>query len=120
MQSELKVSELYQAAYLVASGCQFPRVTFDRTGAKFIFADDDGLVGWYAEAFKLDHGNQGEELMMPVKKFIGAVRKLKTAMAAAQQEKKGSYENSTKTGNTREARPRGPKVWKVNSDEVRR
>jgi hypothetical protein len=88
MQNELKVSDLYQSAYLVAVGCEFPRVIFEGSTAKFIFPDDDGLVGWHAEAFKLDHGNEGAELHLPVKRFIGAIRRLKAAMATQRQ--KGS------------------------------
>jgi len=99
MQNELRVSCLYQAAYLVASGCEFPRVTFDRTGAKFIFPDADGLVSWHAEAYKLDHGTGDEVLLMPVKKFIGAVRHLKRVMNAARQGK--GNETTQKTSNPR-------------------
>jgi hypothetical protein len=87
MQSETKVTDLYQSAYLLASGCEFPRVVFERGSAAFLFPDTDALVAWHLEAWKLDHGNEGEELLMPVKKFTNSIRKLKSAMAAAQREK---------------------------------
>jgi hypothetical protein len=54
------------------------------------------LAGWYAEAWKLDHGVEGEELLLPVKKFTNAIQKLKSAMAAQRQEKGSTYENSKK------------------------
>jgi len=99
MQSELKVSDVYQAAYLVASGCAFPNVEFEGTWAKFIFPDDDGAVSWYVEAYRLDHSLDGGELVVPVKWFIHAIRRLKSAMAEAQRQQKGSYANGTKTIN---------------------
>jgi hypothetical protein len=66
------------------------RVRVSESGIRARLGDirlDDGLVAWHLEAWKLDHGNAGEELLMPVKKFTNSIRKQKSAMAAAQREK---------------------------------
>ena len=103
MQNETKVSGLYAAACLMASGRGSPTVEFagNKSGCvapRFVFADPDGSVSWYLEAWRLDHGVGGEELVMSVKRFTNAVRKLKTAVTEARTGK-GSYENGTKTTN---------------------
>src|SRR5262245_55621626 len=102
MQNETIVGDLYQAAYLVGSGCEFPKIVMEhnrseRGLAKFVFEDPDGLVAWHLEAWRLDHGIEGEELLMPVKKFINAIRRLKSAMGGSHRKEKRSYENGKET-----------------------
>jgi len=76
----LKTSSLYEAGYLCAVGCPFPRIVWEKGSAKFFFDDADGLAAWHLEAWRLDHGVEGQELHIPAKKFVNAIHALKRAM----------------------------------------